>query len=69
MIIVDGANAKKTMCHDKRFGLYCGLWVAEEIKKLGINKVNASSVKDLLKIVYNEILRVETVQQMGILDT
>ena len=57
------------MCHDKMFGLYCGLRVAEEIKKLGLNKVNSSRVKDLLKIAYNEILRVETVQQIGVLDT
>ena len=62
-------KCKKTMCHDKRFGLYCGLRVAEEIKKLGLNNVNASRVKDLLKIAYNEILRVETVQQIGVLDT
>ena len=62
-------KVKKIMCHDKRFGLYCGLRVAEEIKKLGLNKVNSSRVKDLLKIAYNEILRVETVQLIGVLDT
>ena len=62
-------RCKKSLCHEKRFGLYCGLRVAELIEKTGIRHVRGDSVKPLLKVAYNEILRVETVQNVGVLDT
>ena len=56
-------------CHEKRFGLYCGLRVAEQIEEIGIGNMSGDKIKPLLKIAYNEILRVETVQNVGVLDT
>ena len=62
-------KCKKELCHDKRFGLYCGLRVAEEIEKEGANTMFSDNVKALMRLAYNEILRVEIVQQIGVLDT
>ena len=62
-------KCKKEICHDKRFGLYCGLRVAEEIERKGANTMFGDDVKVLMKLAYNEILRVEIVQQIGVLDT
>ena len=62
-------ECEKKLCHDTRFGLYCGLRVAEMIEEKGAGDVQATEVSKLLKVAYNEILRVETVQQIGVLDT
>ena len=62
-------KCRKELCHDKRFGLYCGLRVAELIEKKGANTMFGDDVKELLKEAYNEVLRVEIVQQVGVLDT
>ena len=62
-------KCKNTLCHDKRFGLYCGLRVAEQIEQKGANTMYGDKVKELMKVAYNEILRVEIVQQVGVLDT
>ena len=59
----------KKMCHDKRFGMYCGLRVAEQVAHIGQRKLTGDKVKNLMKRAYNEILRVETVQHIGVLDT
>ena len=56
-------------CHDSRFGLYCGLRVAESIKLLGLKKMHSDKLRELVKQAYNEILRVTVVQEVGILDT
>jgi hypothetical protein len=57
------------LCHEKRFGLYCGLRVGELIEEKGIGAMRANKIKPLMKIAYNEVLRVETVQNIGVLDT
>ena len=62
-------NCEKPMCHDTRFGFYCGLRVAELIDRQGPETVRTEDVSKLLKTAYNEVLRVETVQQIGVLDT
>jgi hypothetical protein len=56
-------------CHEKRYGLYCGLRVAEQIEEKGIGNMSGEKLKPLMKKAYNEILRVETVQNIGVLDT
>ena len=55
--------------HNSRFGLYCGLRVAESIKLLGLKKMHSDKLRELVKQAYNEILRVTVVQEVGILDT
>ena len=65
----DSCKCELTLCHDTRFGLYCGLRVAELIQEKGADKLGGSDVSTLLRLAYNEVLRVETVQQIGILDT
>ena len=63
-------KCRKELCHDKRFGLYCGLCVlAELIGKKGANTMFGDDVKELLKEAYNEVRCVEIVQQVGVLDT
>jgi hypothetical protein len=62
-------KCKEALCHDKRFGLYCGLRVAEMIEKGGPRNMFGDKIKKLVKEAYNEILRVEIVQQIGVLDT
>ena len=57
------------LCHDTRFGLYCGLRVAEMVEQKGAANLNADKISKLLRLAYNEVLRVEVVQQIGILDT
>jgi hypothetical protein len=57
------------LCHDTRFGLYCGLRVAEQVEKKGAQGMYGDAVKELMKVAYNEILRVEICQQVGVLDT
>lgn len=59
----------EALCHDKRFGLYCGLRVAELVEKKGACKMFGDDVKDLLKVACNKILCIEIVQQVGVLDT
>jgi hypothetical protein len=62
-------KCKQNLCHDKRFGLYCGLRVGELIEKKGAGTLFGDNMKELMKQAYNEILRVEIVQQIGVLDT
>lgn len=57
------------LCHDTRFGLYCGLRVAEMVAEKGVSNLNADKISKLLRLAYNEVLRVEIVQQIGVLDT
>ena len=57
------------LCHKKRFGLYCGLRVAEQIEEIGIANMSGDKIKPLMKIACNEILWVKTVQNVGVLDT
>ena len=59
----------KPKCHDLRFGLYCGLRVAEDVKQYRINKMHTEKVDELVLKAYNEILRVTVVQELGVLDT
>jgi hypothetical protein len=65
----DSCKCLLNLCHDTRFGLYCGLRVAEMIKEKGAGNIVGASVSGLLKKAYNEVLRVETVQHIGVLDT
>ena len=62
-------KCEEHLCHDTRFGLYCGLRVAELTQELGPGNMFGENVSKLLKTAYNEVLRVETVQQIGVLDT
>jgi hypothetical protein len=62
-------ECRKHICHDTRFGLYCGLRVAEMVEEKGVGTLNAEKVSKLLRLAYNEVLRVEIVQQIGVLDT
>ena len=57
----------QNMCHDTRFGLYCGLRVGELIKEKGAGNMGGAHVTDMLKTAYNEVLHVETVQHIGVL--
>ena len=43
-------KCKKKLCHDKRFGLYCGLHVAEEIERVGVNTMFSDKVKALMTV-------------------
>ena len=56
-------------CHDTRFGLYCGLQVAEQVQKQGADQLFGDKIDDLLTEAYNEILRVVTVLDIERLDT
>lgn len=56
-------------CHDNRFGLYCGLRVAEETKKIGQGKLYGFKIDEIFEKAYNEVLRVTTVMEIGYLDT
>lgn len=60
---------EKDLCHNKRFGLFCGLRVAELVEQKGADNVTPETLSKLLKFTYNQVLRVETVQHIGILDT
>ena len=68
-ISCDSCKCEKELCHDTRFGLYCGLRVAELIQEVGAGKLFGETISKLMKQAYNEVLRVETVQQIGVLDT
>ena len=46
----------KKICHDKHFGMYCELRVAEQVGHIGPRKLTGDKVKDLMKVAYNEIL-------------
>ena len=65
----EACRCKKELCHDTRFGLYCGLRVAEQVQKLGAGSLFGDKIDELLSVAYNEVLRVVTVQEIGILDT
>ena len=65
----DSCRCKLNKCHDTRFGLYCGLRVAEEVKKHGAGQLFGDKIDDLLTEAYNEILRVVTVLDIERLDT
>ena len=68
-ICCDSCKCEIHLCHDTRFGLYCGLRVAELTREVGAGKLFGEKISKLLKTAYNEVLRVETVQQIGVLDT
>ena len=68
-IYCESCKCEKHLCHDTRFGLYCGLRVAELTQEVGAGKLFGEKISKLLKTAYNEVLRVETVQQIGVLDT
>ena len=65
----EACRCKKELCHDTRFGLYCGLRVAEEVQKIGAGSLFGDKIDEMLSKAYNEVLRVVTVQEIGILDT
>ena len=60
---------RKDLRHDTRFGLYCGLRVAEQVQKIGPGSLFGDKIDELLSVAYNEVLRVVTVEEIGILDT
>ena len=68
-VYCDSCECEIHLCHDTRFGLYCGLRVAELTQDIGAGNLFAEKISKLLKTAYNEVLRVETVQQIGVLDT
>ena len=56
-------------CHDTRFGLYCDLRVAEQVKKLGADQLFGDKIEELVTKAYNKFLRVVTVLDIERLDT
>ena len=68
-VYCDSCKCQIALCHDTRFGLYCGLRVAELTQEIGAGKLFGEKISKLLKVAYNEVLRVKTVQQIGVLDT
>ena len=65
----ESCHCKKDLCHNTCFGLYCGLRVAEQVQKIGAGSLFGDKIDELLSVAYNEVLRVVTVQEIGILDT
>ena len=51
-VCCDSCKCEMHLCHDTRFGLYCGLRVAELTRDVGAGKLFGEKISKLLKTAY-----------------